>query len=282
MRHKMNKKQIKNHINTIKAFLFSAKSFFTFDGNVRFSPSSLSFFLLMSTIPTISIIAMILSFFNYEIIHLFDKINLSSLVSEELYYRLTIFFSSPPTSEKIPFIISLSTIAFLSSKGLYFFSYTYSKIIAPEKTIFFSLKKRIIFVFVSLFIELLIALFLIFLFFLDMRLTGINPFLLIILEYIVILIFLILIIAFIYGISQRKEARKMPILLGSIISSLLISIGTILYYFYLNHISKTLTYFGPLSNLFLFILIIYFISYLLLLGVQINKKWYTRYHNKTK
>lgn len=259
---------------TLKNVVSHLKEFFTLEGNVKFSPSSLSFFLLLSIIPVLTIIAMILSFFNYDIFYFFDRLSLDSLLSKELYDSFKLFFSNPPLSEKIPFIITLSTIAYLSSKGLYFFSYAYIRISDISLPLNFSLKRRIIFVILSLILEILVAFFILFLLAITNFFNSFNIILLEVFLSLITFIFLNVFISFIYSISQLSNHNKRPIILGSFISSSLITIGTTAYSFYLTKISKTLSYFGPLSNLFLFILIVYFISYALLLGVEANKKWY--------
>ena len=242
---------------------------------MRFSPSSLSFFLLISLIPILTIIAMILSFFNYDIFYFFDKLSLDSLISNELYENFKIFFSNPPLNERIPFIITLSTIAYLSSKGLYFFSFAYNRINNINTHLHFSLTRRIIYVLLSFVLEIIIAFFIILILIITKYLFPISLVLTELLFGIFTFVFLTIFIAFVYSLSQLSIEEKKPIIVGSFLSSTLITIGSITYSFYLIKISKTLSYFGPLSNVFLFILIIYFISYALLLGVEANKKWYS-------
>ena len=75
---------------------------------------------------------------------------------------------------------------------------------------------------------------------------------------------------FLYSISSKEKAKFKDIYLGSILSSLGITIGMNLYIFYLNNYSNANNYYGPLTSYILLLLVIYYSSYITLLGVEIN------------
>ena len=67
-----------------------------------------------------------------------------------------------------------------------------------------------------------------------------------------------------------KIGTKKDHFLGAFFSTLGICIGILLYYLYLVNISKSLSYYGPLSSLSLLCLVFFYSSYILFMGVQIN------------
>ena len=87
-------------------------------------------------------------------------------------------------------------------------------------------------------------------------------------------IFLLLIVfiflTFLYSISSSEKVKFKDIYLGALISSFSICIGMTLYILFIENFSNPSSYYGPLTSFILLLLIIYYSSYITLLGVEIN------------
>ena len=89
-------------------------------------------------------------------------------------------------------------------------------------------------------------------------------------EYIFVLFTLFIFIVFLYKLTTPKKIKITKLLLGSLFSTIGIGGGIFIYSYYLKNVSSTLSYFGPLSSVALLFLILFFSSYILFFGVEIN------------
>ena len=78
------------------------------------------------------------------------------------------------------------------------------------------------------------------------------------------------------NLEKVVEVKLSDIITGSFFSSFSITIGMSLYIFYLTNISNASNYYGSLTNFILLLLVIYYSSYVVLLGVQINHMLFKR------
>ena len=264
--------KIKSLINKVKAsnIYLSAKDLITLGGNSKFAPSSLTFFIMVSLVPVITLIVYILSLFGYNMhdLPLYFQNNLD--LNSNSMAILEHYFLNVPNSNKIIFGFGIFILVYISSKGITFFTYAYQKInnIAPKYTNFFS--QRLWGIFLSLISEAFLSFLIIFLAFFDKYIVIKNNQLKTLFFSFLILVIIFLFLTFLYSISSTHKVKFKEVFLGAFISSLSITIGMSGYIFYLNNYSNAANYYGSLTNFILLLLIIYYSSYITLLGVQIN------------
>lgn len=256
-------------IKTSKQYSF-ARELFTLGGNSKYAPGALTFYIIISLIPVLTIVFFILSFLGYDNNDLLNYLKNYLDLSEDALLLLHQYFSNIPSLSKTIFKIGFFILIYISSKGIYFFNYAYAKInkTTTKYTKFF--KQKLWGIISSLILDLFLAFLIIFLTFFDNifhlksnNIKGIIIFTLISFIFFVFLLFL-------YSISSKEKAKFKDIYLGSILSSLGITIGMNLYIFYLNNYSNANNYYGPLTSYILLLLVIYYSSYITLLGVEIN------------
>lgn len=267
----MTVKDIINKLNHYKPYI-KAKELFTLGGNSKFAPSSLAFFVMVSLVPVITMIVFILSFFGYSIEDLLNYLQKNLNLQQESMLLLEDYFFNIPNVNKIFFGIGIFILIYISSRGLTFFMYAYAKISeTPPKFKKFWQQKlggALLSIILEVFLAFLIVFLIVFDNFTHDKIQIFSPYIFFVLSSFFIFCFLI----FIYSISSYKKEKLKDIYLGALISSVSITIGMTIYIFYLDHYSNAQDYYGSLTSFILLLLIIYYSSYITLLGVQINKQ----------
>lgn len=265
----MSLKEAYNKLKTSRPYI-EAKELFTLGGNSKFAPSSLAFFVMVSLVPVITMIVYILSFFGYTIEDLLNYLQKNLDLQNESMLLLEHYFFNIPNINKIFLGIGIFILIYISSRGITFFMYAYSKISnTPPKFKKFWQQKlggALLSIILEVFLAFLIVFLGIFDNFINDNIKVFHPYLF----FVIISIFIFIFLLFLYSISSSKKEKFKDIFLGALISSLSITLGMTLYIFYLDHYSNAQNYYGSLTSFILLLLIIYYSSYITLLGVQIN------------
>ena len=266
------KNKIKLCLNKIKKnkFFKIGKRLITLRGINHFAPSSLTFFMLLSFIPCLTIVELILSFINVsleESISIFDFIFLKN---NDLSISIKNIFLNIDNLNY--FSISFGSIftIYLASKGLTYFSFQVKQMYnyTDENTQF--IKRKIITILFTLLITLVLSFLIVFLIIFDRFLLTESNVFFNFLKYVLILFVLFVFILVLYVVAIGKKGKFKEVIWGSIFSSLGIGIGIFIYYIYLTNFSTSLTLYGPLSIFALICLVTYYSSYILFIGVEIN------------
>lgn len=264
--------KIKTLIIKIKSSKLFAllKETFTLGGNSKYAPAALTFYVILSLIPVLTIVFLILSLIGYKSDDLLEYLKIYLELNDNTISILNQYFSNMPSTNKTIFRIGFFILVYISSKGIYFFSYAYSKIYKTSTKFTKFFKQKLWGVLSSLILDCFLAFLIIFLTFFDNMFNlengGFKGVIIFVLISFIFFVFLL----FLYSISSKDKVKLKHIYLGSLLSSLGITIGMNLYIFYLNNYSNAKNYYGPLTSYILLLLVIYYSSYITLLGVQIN------------
>lgn len=266
----MKAKQLIDKIKGSKQYLLS-KEFLTLGGNSKFAPSSLTFFVMISLVPVISLIVYILSLFGFSKTDLLSYLEENFSLHEQSMSMLEAYFSNVPNVNKIFFGITILVLIYISSKGMTFFMFAYAKINQCEHKYQGFFKQRFWGVVLSFISELFISFLILFFGFFDnlsiIKSSGFKTGIFSFSTFVLIFLFLV----FLYSISSPQKVDFKDIYLGALFASLSITIGISLYIAYIDHHSNVINYYGSLTNFILLLLIIYYSSYISLLGIQLNK-----------
>ena len=246
------------------------KTIITLDGINTYAPAALSFYMILSFIPCLILIEVILSIINLTLNQNFSFLSYFFSSDQNVSNSIKEIISSITTGGLISLGISFSVIIYLASKGLTFFQSQIKKMYKIEvvKTSF--LKNKTLSIGTTLILLLIFSLFAVFLIIFGNILSFFSEYITYIFSYIFTAILLVFFIMFLYYFTS-KVGRKRDHFLGSLFSTLSICIGIILYYLYLINVSKSLSYYGPLSSISLLCLIFFYSSYILFMGIEINK-----------
>lgn len=180
------------------------------------------------------------------------------------------YFSNIPSFNRIIFGFGVFILVYISSKGISFFTYAYQKINneTPKFNVF--LKDKLWCIFLSVISEVFLSFLIIFLGIFDNIIELKNKIFKQFIFSLLILILIFLFITFLYSISSNKKVKLKDVIIGSSFSSIAITVGMSVYIYYLDNFSNASNYYGSLTSFILLLLIIYYSSYITLLGVQIN------------
>jgi membrane protein len=245
------------------------KKILTLNGLSLFAPAALSFYMIISFIPCILLIEFFLTVINiifgrdFSFLLYFFTTNIEVINSiKEILFNIT-------TGSIISLFISLIVIIYLASKGLSFFTKIVRNIwgVQHEKSNF--MIEIITYLLSTIVLIFIFAFFIVFLIIFDNVLSFLPDVLTFIINYFLTMLVIFIFTTFLYHFITKKGMKK-DHMIGSIFSTLGISIGIIIYYLYLTNISKTLSYYGPLSSISMLCLIFFYSSYILFIGAEIN------------
>lgn len=245
------------------------KKVITLNGLNSYAPASLSFYMLFSSIPCLILVEVFLSIINNTLGQNFSFLSYFFTNDPKISSSIKDIISSINAGGYISLGISFSVIIYLASKGLTFFTIQNQKmngLILENKGL---VKRKIISIFTTIFLLLVFSLFAVFLIIFDNILSNFPTVLTFIINYFFAMVLIFFLIVFLYYFTSKIGTKK-DHFLGAFFSTLGICIGILLYYLYLVNISKSLSYYGPLSSLSLLCLVFFYSSYILFMGVQIN------------
>ena len=262
-------KQLISKIKTSNQYAL-LKEIFTLGGNSKYAPAALTFYIILSLIPVITIIFLILSLLGYKIDDLLEYLKNYLELNEGTILLLNNYFSNIPSTSRTIFKIGFLILVYISSKGLYFFSFVYAKIYKTETKYTKFFKQKLWGVLSSLLLDGFLAVLIIFLTFFDNIFTFKNSDFKGAIIFFLISFILFIFLLFLYSISSKEKVKFKDIYFGALLSALGITIGMNMYIFYLNNYSNAKNYYGPLTSYILLLLVIYYSSFITLLGVEIN------------
>lgn len=241
-------------------------------------PGNLAFFLILSLIPTISLIGIFASSLSLSTESLISY--LSTSLPKEVYNILFSFINSTDlgTTSLLFFVVGF----YVSSNGpdslitasniLYKYdndNYIFRRV----KALFMTFFVIILFIFILIVLAFgsLILNKMMFLGTLG-KFIATNYLIITVMKFILAFIFIFLIIKIIYTMCSRVKSKYVNI--GSLFSTVAIICVTTVYSFYVNNIAHYNIIYGSLSSLAILMFLIYLISYILVLGIAINHNYY--------
>lgn len=253
---------------------------------MRILPSTLAYYLFMSIIPTLAIIAALCSQFQVSTMNLSNVFNviLPKPVEDVL---LSIFNSIDKNSISIWFII-LGFI--LASNGADSIIITSNTLYEIENKGF--LERRIKALFLTIFLVFLMVFILFVLafgniivkFILKLKIFGTiskplyQAFL--ILKWPVAIITLFVIIKVIFTIAPNKKIKSKFVNRGSLFSTVGLMLSSLVFSYYANNIARYDIIYGSLANIIVIMIFFYLISYFIVVGIAINANNYEIEENK--
>ncbi len=238
---------------------------FTFEGDLFFAPASLAYYLLFSIMPTLLIIAMVISLFaEYDKL----KIFLSYYLNEEQVSSFISFINMNRLGSFISLGFSAIVAFYIASKGIdNFFSYTRFKngLSRPPfiKSKIKSISATIALIFILAILFVLLATITYYSILLDLFFTFA------LFRFLFLGLVLTLIISFLYRLSSSFIFKWKDVFIGAIIASFSLSLGIIGYDLYLRYVASYDTLYGPISNLIILLFLFYVISYCILFGYHV-------------
>ena len=248
--------------------------------SISILPGNLAFYLVMSLVPIITLIAGICSKFSLstaDLATLFDAI-LPKNVEEIL---LSIFHDAGNTTFNIWFIIlgfflasNGSHAIIIASNNLYEIDnkpYIQRRIKALLLTIFLTILFTFI-LFVLAFGNMILEFVLSLKIFVNVKDLVFSLFLT--LKWPIAIIVIFILIKVIYTIAPDRKIRRNSVNSGSIFSTLGIVLATSIYGYYVNYIANYNYIYGNLANIIVLMILVYVISYIIVLGIAINANGY--------
>lgn len=269
---------MKNLFNKVKQFFKRNKiisfviELFKLDGN-SYMPSSLSFYLILSLVPLISIIFMILSFYSKNSVDMvIDFLSELQLFNDDTVKELVHYFSNIKVSDYITLVISIIASIYVASRGIECFS-RFSDRFYGRETLdkhFFKRKIRSIFITLVMIIGVSASV-IIMAGFETMTKSFLSKEVSTWLKYPLILVVLNIFILFLFKLSPTQKVSFKEILPGSYICSILLTVGLLGYGLYLRYnVNHLQSIYGPLTSIILLLLLAYAMSYIVFITFYSN------------
>lgn len=246
-------------------------------------PGNLAFYLILSLIPIISLIGIITSSMNLSASGVVDYLSgvlpvevaeiFASLFNRDMGTTSIIFFivgfymaSNGPDS-----LITASNILYKKENN----NYIFRKVKALFMTFF------IIFLFIFILIVLAFGSFIltkILNFGVIGRFIASNYAIITIFKFLLAFVFIFITIKIIYTMSSKVKSKYVNV--GALFATVSIILVTTIYSFYVTNIAHYDIIYGSLSSIAILMFLIYFISYILVLGIAINNQYYKIENNE--
>lgn len=246
---------------------------------MKILPGHLSFFLILSLIPTITLIAIICHIFSISTMDILNFV--STIVPEAVIDLISPFVDSSGSSGMLLYFI----IGFiLVSNGAYAIILTSNTLYEIKDTNY--LKGRIKALFLTILLMFLFVFILIVLAFGNMILGFILDFkifsnvsiliynLFIYLKWPIAFLIIYILLKLIYTIAPDKKIKSESVTRGSIFTTIGWITITALYSYYANNIANYDMFYGSLSNIIILMMWIYIIAYIFVIGIAINVSSY--------
>lgn len=243
---------------------------------LRILPGQLAFFLVMTIIPLVALIATIAAALSISTDTISNAI--SSSVPEEIANIINSIISGNGLNFNI--IVFYFSAFLLASNGTYSMINTSNEIYKVEPRSYLARRFKsivMIFMLVGLFLFLIaVPVFGSTLFDIIKEITGSGTFVTIIqknlalLKYPIILLILYLNIKLIYVIAPDKEISSKNVVKGALFTSIGWILATEIFAFYIEKFANYDVFYGSISNIIVLLLWIYILSYIFVLGMIIN------------
>lgn len=253
--------------------------------SIRVLPGSLAFFLVMSVVPAITLVAAICAKFSLstvEITNFFGTILPKGV--EELLLSIFAGVDSNPSLWTIilGFILaSNGTHAMILASNTLYDIPNKNYLARRIKALFL----MVILAMLALFIIVVLAFgnsILAFILNLEIfsKISNVVFDLFIIFKWPTAIVVIFLLIKVLYTISIDKNVPSKYMNKGAIFSTVGLVLGTAVYAYYANNIADYSYMYGNLANIIMLMLLVYFISYILVIGIAINANIYNLENKK--
>mgnify|MGYP001853068342 CR=1 FL=1 len=241
-------------------------------------PGNLAFFLILSLAPIVSLFGMVASSLSLSTSSIVNYI--SNLFPEEVVDIILPFFDGVNVTN-ILFVIIGFFVASNASDSLIIASNILYK--CQNKNYIY---RRIKALFMTFWLLTLFIVTLIVLAFGSFILTKLlsfgilgefishNYIIIIIVKTIIAFFIIFLIIKILYTLAPDKKIKSKYVNYGSLFATIAIIFVTTFYSFYVNNIAHYDIIYGSLANIAILMLLIYLISYIIVLGIAINNNYY--------
>jgi membrane protein len=270
----MKQKKIKKWFDKFKSFLINVWEILK-KPEMAILPGQLAFFLLLSLVPILTLIGYGASFFNISIDSIIDIIrdNFSNNIGNMIIPIIS--------GEKLDFklVIVLIIMFYLSSNGAASIIITSNQIYGVKQSSWF--KRRIKAIFLTLLIVILYLFILIVpaygnniinaidYFNIKSTLTSVLTVLNGPISWLIIFCFM----KVLFTIAPDKKVPANRVNLGAIFTTFGIIIVTDIYSYYITHFAHYDIFYAGLSNIAILMLWIYFLSYIIVIGISLTSKF---------
>ena len=241
-------------------------------------PGNLAFFLILSLAPLVSLFGMVASLFSLSITSVINYI--SNVFPKEAVDIILPFFDG----------VNVTNILFVII-GLYVASNASDSLITASNMLYKIKSKNYIYrriksLFMTFWLLILFVVTLIVLAFGSFILTKLSEFgilgefiatnylIILIVKTLVAFVIIFLIIKILYTLAPDQKIKSKYVNYGSLFATISIILVSTFYSFYVNNIAHYDIIYGSLANIAILMLLIYFISYIIVLGIAINHNYY--------
>lgn len=246
---------------------------------LRILPSYLSYNFVLAIIPMFTIIFLITSLFSISIDSVVDLIR--NFIPNYIGDILIDIISSKSYNISIGFLNLITLYA--SSRGMYAIVEASNSLYNVKDS---NVIKNRLKSFLILFLLIISLIFLIFIpilggkildFLDDYNIIAKNIVVIYrVLKWPITILFIYFNVKIIYMIAPSVKVKGSEVMLGAFTTTILWSIFTALFEYYLTYFSKYDVLYGSLSSITVLLIWIYFLSYILILGIVINTKKYNK------
>lgn len=247
---------------------------------MKILPGNLAFFIVLSAIPIITLLGIIASFFSVSVDTIIDFMN--STFPSEVSKLLVPFISGQGFDANI--IMFMIIGFFLASNGAHSIIIASDTVFGIEPDDLLNRRVKSIFltiILVNLFIFILVVLAFGNMIVLELlgldALKMITPWLyevFILLKWPVAFILIFFTVKLLYTIAPDKKIPSKYMNRGAIFTTLCWIVVTAIYSFYVSHFSNYDIFYGALSNIIILMMWVYILSYILVVGIAINRNSY--------
>lgn len=252
-------------------FLF-LKKLFQLNGYF-FMPSSLAFYLIISVIPLISIVAMILSFYSqnsYEtMISLIQSLN---VFPKDMAEKIVNYFQGIQVSDYVTLIISIIASIYVASRGIECFSRFSNRFYGIDDLDLKFIKRKARSILLTFALILMLSIIVVNFALLSVPFNNVlsEP-IRFLLKYLSMVVVLFLSITFIFKVAPQKKEKLKHVLPGSALCTVAISLCLFLYSIYLKYASNRMSsIYGPLTSIIILLLIAFLVSYITFISFYFN------------
>lgn len=255
--------------------------------DMKILPGNIAFFLVLSIIPIITLIGFISSTFSIPLTTLTDFMN--NYFPREISAILVPYFSGQGVSLNVIIFTIMGFV--LASNGSSVIIIASNKLYKIDDSNYLKRKlKSLNLIFLLVLLILFMLVFMAFgnkivLFLTDNFFSGFEKYiyyLYLIIKWPIGFIFIFLIVKLIYTIAPDKRIPSKSVNKGAIFTTIFWILTTYIYGYYVTYIADYTLFYGNLSSIIILILWVYFISYILVIGIIINVSHYELSKNGDK
>lgn len=255
---------------------------------MKILPGNLAFFVVLSAIPIITLLGLLASFFSVSVDTVIDFMN--STFPTEVSKILIPYISGQGFDVNILMFMAIGFI--LASNGAHSIIIASDTVFGIEPDDLLNRRVKSIFltiILVNLFIFILVVLafgnmIVLKLLHLDV-LKVISPWLyevFILLKWPVAFILIFFTVKLLYTIAPDKKIPSKYMNKGAIFTTLGWIVVTAIYSFYVSHFASYDIFYGALSNIIILMIWVYILSYILVIGIAINRNSYNAVEENVK